>query len=120
LRARRFATARRWVDFFSLVLPFVFLTFVEVLMEILAILAAVLAAVVFVAERLAVAIMMYMLVSWTWRATAAPRALLARGLRWLNREVMILVGQLKWVREAVQFYWMARTLRRQFAMGATP
>ena len=89
-------------------------------MEILAILAAVLAAVVFMAERLAVAIMLYMLVSWTWRVTAGPRALMARGLRWLNREIMILVGQLKWVREAVQFWWMARTLRRQFSLGATP
>jgi len=24
------------------------------------------------------------------------------------------------VREAVQFWWMSRSLRRQFAMGATP
>jgi hypothetical protein len=89
-------------------------------MEILALLAGLLAAIVFVAERLAFAVMLWMLCAWTWRATARPRALLMQGLGWLEREVLILVGQIKWVREAVQFWWMARTLRRQFGIGATP
>jgi hypothetical protein len=34
--------------------------------------------------------------------------------------VLVRVGQLKWVREAVSFWWMSRTLRRQFSVGATP
>jgi hypothetical protein len=89
-------------------------------METLALVGGVLAAIVFVSERLAFAIMLYMLISWVWRATALPRALIARALRWLEREVLTFVGQIKWVREAVQYWWMMRTLRRQFAVGATP
>jgi len=89
-------------------------------MTIVAMLAAVLAAVVFMAERLAFAVMLWMLCSWTWRVTAKPRALLLKGLAWLEREVLVFVGRIKWVREAVQYWWMMRTLRRQFSLGATP
>jgi hypothetical protein len=89
-------------------------------MEIVALLGGLLAAIVFVAERLAFAVMLWLLCAWVWRVTAVPRALLVKALRWMTTEMLIVVGQLKWVREAVQFWWMSRSLRRQFAMGATP
>ena len=89
-------------------------------MEILALLTGILAAVVFAAERLAFAVMLWMLCAWVWRASRVPRALLMRGLMLIEREVLVLVGRLRWVREALSFWWMARSLRRQFSAGATP
>jgi len=89
-------------------------------MEMLVLLGGLLAAVVFMAERLAFAVMLWLLCAWAWRVTAVPRALLGRALRWMTNEMLIVVGQVKWVREAIAFWWMTRSLHRQFRMGATP
>jgi hypothetical protein len=82
-------------------------------MEILALLGGLLAAIVFIAERLAFAVMIYMLTRWVWQATAAPRAL-------LHREMLRAHRQLWNVHQAILRWWAMRSLRGQLARGATP
>ena len=82
-------------------------------MEIVALATAALLFVVAFAERIAFAVMMYMLCAWTWRATAQPRA-------WLAREILVLHGRFKIVHEAILRWWAMRALRGQLARGATP
>lgn len=82
-------------------------------METIALVSGIIAAIVFVAERLAFAVMLYMLCSWAFTAFAPL-------IRRLHIRIMAFVGSIKWVREAVQMWWAMRALRRQLAMGATP
>jgi hypothetical protein len=96
------ADARRWVGFFSLVEAFVFLA-TEVLMEIITLIVGF---IVFIAERLALCLMLYVLLTWTLSIIEQP-------LRRLHRYVVHVVGGLKWVREAAQFWMALRLVRRQ-------
>ena len=62
--------------------------------------------IVFIAERLALCLMLYMLLSWTLAIVEQP-------LRRLHRWVLDTVSRLRWVREAVQFWTALRLVRRQ-------
>jgi hypothetical protein len=82
-------------------------------METVALLGGILMAIVFVAERLAFAVMLYMLTSWIWKATAHPRAL-------LHREILRAQRGLRTVHQSILHWWAMRSLRGQMARGATP
>jgi hypothetical protein len=62
--------------------------------------------IVFVAERLALCLMLYMLLTWTLSIIEEP-------LRRLHRWMLLKVSGLRWVREAVQFWSALRLVRRQ-------
>ena len=64
--------------------------------------------IVFIAERLALCLMLYMLLTWTLSIIEEP-------LRRLHRYIVHTIGRLKWVREAVQFWSALRLVRRQLA-----
>ena len=67
---------------------------------------AIVAFVVFIADRLALCIMLYMLLTWVIGIFEQP-------LRRLHRRVLEVVSGLRWVREAVQFWTALRLVRRQ-------
>lgn len=62
--------------------------------------------IVFIAERLALCLMLYMLLTWALSIFEQP-------LRRLHRRVLDIVSGLRWVREAVQFWTALRLVRRQ-------
>lgn len=67
-------------------------------MPIIALLAAILAALVYAAERLAFACLLWFIGSWLWKASAGIRG-------WLARHIDGLVAQLKTVHQAA-LYWL--------------
>lgn len=82
-------------------------------METLALLAGILTAIVFVAERLAFAVIVYMLSRWTLRLVRP----------WLVRLLAILLIVRAWCASqimALQRWWALRALRSQLSRGATP
>jgi hypothetical protein len=82
-------------------------------METIALLGAIVMAIVFVAERLAFAVLIYMLSRWTFRM-AQPV------LKVLVREWLVLKGRVTlWV-YAFRRWLAMRALRGQLAGGATP
>jgi hypothetical protein len=82
-------------------------SFVNQFMELdMAILLLIVGYIVFLAERLAFCLMLYMLLTWTLSVIEQP-------LRRLHRWVVHHVSQLRWVREAVQFWTALRLVRRQ-------
>ena len=62
--------------------------------------------VIFLAERLAFALMLYMLLTLVLGIVEQP-------MRRFHRWVVHIVGNLRWVREAVQFWTALRLVRRQ-------
>ena len=62
--------------------------------------------IVFIAERLALCIMLYFLLTWTLSIIEEP---LRRLHRWMERKI---IG-LRWTRDAVQFWAALRMVRRQ-------
>ena len=78
-------------------------------MEIIALIGGIVAAIVFVAERLAFAVMLYMLCSWVYRATKPL-------WRWADREMAGLFSHLRSARDAVLAWWTFRSLRTQMAV----
>ena len=65
--------------------------------------------IVYIAERLALCLMLYMLLSFTLSVIEEP-------LRRLHRWVLLRVAGLRWVRDAVQFWTALRLVRRQIVM----
>jgi len=82
-------------------------------MEIIALCAAVLAAVVYVAEKIAFAAVVYMLCSWLWKVSTPVR-------RWAEAEYRWVAGKVAGWISAYEAWRRLRTLRRQFVLGATP
>lgn len=64
------------------------------------------AAIVWMAERLALALMLYMLLSLVISVFEQP-------IRRLHARIMRFVSGLRWTREAVQFWTALRLVRRQ-------
>jgi hypothetical protein len=83
------------------------------MLTITAILAAVLAAVVYFAEKLAFAIILYLLCRWAFRRSKP----LIRGLL---REWLVLKGRCRLWLYALRHWWAMRALRGQLTGGATP
>lgn len=82
-------------------------------METVALLGAIVMAIVFVAERLAFAVLIYMLSRWSFRM-AQP------ALRVVVREWLVLKGCCRLWFFAIRHWWAMRALRGQLAGGATP
>ena len=82
-------------------------------MEIVALLAGILTAIVFVAERLAFAVMMYLMCRWVFR-TSQPLFKLMN--RWADQAW----AGLKVVHQSILHYWAMKALRGQMMRGATP
>ena len=82
-------------------------------MEILAFAAAFVIGLVFMAERLAFAVLVYMLTRWAWRYVgplwATLRADLVTAYAWCRARV-----------QALRHWWAMRALRGQLQGGATP